>query len=92
MSAIPFEKLDRIIQRFATAEHELSSGAASGEAFARLSREYAELEPTARAAQGLRKCYDERRDLQEMVAAGGEMAEMAASELPDLDEDSPERG
>ena len=57
MSAIPHEKLDRIIQRFATVEHDMSAGAVAGDAFVRLSKEYAELEPTARkalrAAQGL---------------------------------------
>ncbi|HRX35527.1 MAG TPA: peptide chain release factor 1 [Aestuariivirga sp.] len=86
MSAIPLEKLDRIIHRFAAVEHELSSGAASGEAFARLSREYADLEPTAKAAQGLKKAYDELRDLDDMIAAGGEMGNMAEAEKPDLEE------
>ena len=71
MSAIPHEKLDRIIQRFATVEHDMSSGAVSGDAFVRLSKEYADLEPTARKAQDLRKAYDEHRDLAEMVKAGG---------------------
>jgi glycosyltransferase involved in cell wall biosynthesis len=33
MSAIPHEKLDRIIQRFATVEHDMSSGAVPGDAF-----------------------------------------------------------
>jgi peptide chain release factor 1 len=86
MSAIPPEKLDRIIQRFAAVEHDLSSGAVSGDAFVKLSKEYAELEPTARAARDLMKAYDERRSLAEMIAAGGELAEMAAAERPALDE------
>ena len=38
MSAIPLEKLDRIIQRFATVEHDMSSGA-GGDAFVKLSKE-----------------------------------------------------
>jgi peptide chain release factor 1 len=86
MTAIPHQKLDRIIQRFATVEHELSAGGASGEAFARLSREYAELEPTAKAARTLLKAYDERHGLDDMVKQGGELAEMAAAERPILDE------
>lgn len=67
MTAISHEKLDRIIQRFATVEHQLSAGGASGDAFKNLSREYAELEPTAKAAQALRKAYGERDDLAEMI-------------------------
>jgi peptide chain release factor 1 len=84
MTAVAIEKLDRIIHRFASVEHELASGA-SGEAFVKLSKEYAELEPTARAAMGLKKAYGERRDVEEMLAAGGEMADMAAAEKPELD-------
>ena len=86
MSAIPPEKLDRIIQRFATVEHDMSSGAATGDAFVRLSKEYAELEPAARKALALRKAYDERRDLEEMVKAGGDLAQMAEAERPVLEE------
>ena len=82
MSAIPLEKLDRIIQRFATVEHGMSSGALGGDAFVKLSKEYAELEPTARKALELRKAYGERHDLEDMFKAGGEMAEMAEAERP----------
>ncbi|MBI3673352.1 MAG: PCRF domain-containing protein, partial [Rhizobiales bacterium] len=85
MTAIPTEKLDRIIQRFATLEHGLSSGA-TGEAFVKLSKEYAEVEPTARAALALKKAYGERADVDEMVKAGGELAEMAAAEKASLAE------
>ena len=57
MATISHEKLDRIIQRFATVEHDMSSGNVGGDAFVKLSKEYAELEPTAkkapRIAQGL---------------------------------------
>ena len=82
MSAIPLEKLDRIIQRFAAAEHDMSSGAMTGDAFVRVSREYAELEPAAKKARELRKAYDERQGLTEMVEAGGELAAMAEAERP----------
>ena len=84
MTAIPTEKLARLIQRFATVEHGLSSGA-SGEEFVRLSKEYAELEPAAKAAQVLSNAYRERADAAEMIAAGGEMAEMATAEKFALD-------
>jgi peptide chain release factor 1 len=81
MSAIQNEKLDRIIHRFANVEHELSSGP-PGDQFVKLSKEYAELEPTARAAQSLKQAYNERRDVEEMLKAGGEMAAMAEAEVP----------
>jgi peptide chain release factor 1 len=58
MAALPLEKLDRILERFAAVEHGLSGGA-TGEAFVKLSKDYAELEPAAKAARELRGAYDE---------------------------------
>ncbi len=84
MTAIPQEKLARLIQRFATIEHGLSSGA-SGEAFVKLSKEYAELEPAAKAAKALSAAYRERDEVAEMIAAGGDMADMAEAEKLALD-------
>jgi peptide chain release factor 1 len=84
MSAIQIEKLDRIIHRFANVEHELSSGPA-GDVFVKLSKEYAELEPTARAAQKLKQAYTERHGVEEMLKAGGELAAMAEAERDSLD-------
>jgi peptide chain release factor 1 len=83
--ALSPEKLNRIIARFAAVEHELSAGA-TGEAFVKLSRDYAELEPSARAAQALQAAYAERAGLDDMAAAGGELAEMAEAEKAPLDE------
>ncbi len=85
MAALPSEKLDRIIERFAAVEHGLSSGA-TGEAFVKLSKDYAELEPAAKAAQELRSAYGEMKGLDEMIAAGGELAVMAGVERPVLAE------
>jgi peptide chain release factor 1 len=84
MSAIQIEKLDRIIHRFAGVEHELSSGPA-GDVFVKLSKEYAELEPTAKAAQALKQVYTERHEVEDMLKAGGEMASMAEAERVSLD-------
>ena len=84
MNAVPAEKLDRIIERFALTEAELAAGA-SGETFVKLSKEYAELEPLARRALALRKAYRERHDLADMTSAGGELAEMAEAEIPIVD-------
>jgi peptide chain release factor 1 len=80
------EKLDRIIERLDLIQAELSSGA-SGENFVRLSREYAEVEPTARVAQGLRKAYLERQSIAEMAAESDpEIVAMARAEQPLLEE------
>jgi peptide chain release factor 1 len=84
MAAISPEKLNRIVQRFAGVEHELSQGA-SGEQFVKLSKEYAELEPTAQAAKSLGQAYRERHEADEMLKAGGEMAAMAEAEIDALD-------
>jgi peptide chain release factor 1 len=83
MAALPPDKLDRIIERFAGVEHALSSGA-TGEAFVKLSKDYAELEPAAKAAQALKAAYSEQAGLAEMIAAGGELATMAEAEKPVL--------
>jgi peptide chain release factor 1 len=85
MSAINLQKLDRIIERFAGVEHALSSGA-TGEAFVKNSKDYAELAPMAKGAQALKAAYAEREGLTEMLAGGGELAQMAEVEKPMLDE------
>jgi peptide chain release factor 1 len=85
MSAIQIQKLERILERFATVEHSLSSGA-TGEAFVKLSKDYAELEPMAKGARKLKAAYLERAGLAEMLAGGGEMAQMAEAEKPALDQ------
>jgi peptide chain release factor 1 len=85
MASIPLDKLDRIIERFAGVEHAMSQGA-TGDAFVKLSKEYAELEPTAKTAQALRTALTEQDGLADMIAAGGELAEMAELEKPVLAE------
>ena len=86
MTTLPAEKLDRIIERFDLIQAELSSGT-GGEAFVKLSREYAEIEPAARAAQGLRNAYSERRAIAEMAnETDRELAEMARAEQPLVEE------
>jgi peptide chain release factor 1 len=85
MASLPHEKLDRLIERFAGVEHALSSGA-TGEAFVKLSKDYAELEPAAKVAQSLKAAYSEADGLADMIAAGGELASMAEAEKPLLAE------
>ncbi len=79
MAALPVEKLDRIIERFAAIAHGLTSGA-TGEAFVRLSKDYAEVEPAAKVAQMLRDSSAEMQGLAELIAGGGELAAMAEAE------------
>lgn len=83
MSAISPEKIERLLARFASVEHELSSGA-QGEAFVRLSKDYADLEPAAKTARALQAAQAEMAGLGDMIAAGGELAEMAEAERPVL--------
>ncbi len=85
MTSIHPDKLEKILERFAAVEHSLSSGA-TGEVFVKLSKDYAELEPTAKAAKTLKAAYAESRGLDEMLAVGGELAAMAEAEKPVLAE------
>jgi peptide chain release factor 1 len=84
MTAINPQNLDKIIERFASVEHALSSGA-TGEAFVRHSKDYAELAPMAKQALALKSAYAERAGLTEMLAGGGELAAMAEAEKPELE-------
>jgi peptide chain release factor 1 len=86
MPAFAAEKLDKIIERFAHIEAQLSSGA-TGEAFVKLSKDYAELEPTAKAARELKRAYAEHLGLDEMLTSGdAELAQMAEAEKQPLEE------
>lgn len=85
MTAIALQKLDRILERFAGVEHALSSGA-TGEAFVKNSKDYAELAPMAKGAAALKAAYGERDGLDEMAASGGEFAQMAEAERPILNQ------
>ncbi len=85
MSAIHTQKLDRILERFATVEHALSGGA-TGEVFVKLSKDYAELEPMAKGARNLKSAYEERDGLAEMLAGGGELGQMAEAEKPAIEQ------
>jgi peptide chain release factor 1 len=85
MGILKADNINRIIDRFQALEGELASGA-DGEAFVRLSKDYAELQPLASAARAYRKSLEEQAGLEEMLAAGGEFAEMARAEKPVLQE------
>jgi len=86
-------KLDRIRARYAEIEAQLSAGGASGEMFAKLSREYAELGPLVAAIDDFVKLNAERSDLEALLADAGsdaEMRKLAADELQSLKSRLPE--
>ena len=80
---IPAERLDQITHRFAEIEARMASGTLEGEAFVRASRDYAELEPVARAAAEVKAMREEMAGLTEMLG-DPEMKAMAEEELAAL--------
>ena len=80
---IPAERLDQITHRFAEIEARMASGTLEGEAFVRASRDYAELEPVARAAVEVKAMREEIAGLTEMLG-DPEMKAMAEEELAAL--------
>ena len=84
MANLPQDKLDALERRFSSIEAELAAGAA-GEAFVRLSREYAELEPVVRPILAYQKLLADLRAAEELVGGSDrEMAEMAEAEIAEL--------
>ena len=62
-------QIDRIVQKFSAVEAELGSGVA-GDDSVRLSKEYAELEPTVKAILALRSAREEMAGVEEMLKSG----------------------
>src|SRR5687768_1562323 len=86
---IPEERLTQISHRFAELEARLASGQLEGEAFVAASRDYAELEPIARAAQEVREMRAEIAQLA-ALADDPEMKALADEELAELRHKLPE--
>ena len=87
MSAVPAEKLDRLIERWNTIQDELNSGVAQA-VYVKLTKEYADLTPVVEKIQALRQVEDEVRDLEHLMrdsSADKEMAEMAYAERASLE-------
>lgn len=83
---IPAAKLERMLDRFASVEAQMASGVA-GDDFVKLSKEYAELEPVAKAAMAYRTAQDHLADAQAMASdadSDAEMRGMAEQEAADL--------
>jgi peptide chain release factor 1 len=80
---IPQQKLDRLVERWHVVQAELNAGPSAGD-FARLSKEFAEIDPVVSAIEALRRAEAERDELTAMIKASGsdrEMATLAEEEL-----------
>jgi peptide chain release factor 1 len=87
MSAIPKEKLDKLVARWEAIQAELSRGGLNQAAFAKLSKEFSDLDPVVHTIQELRAVEKEVRDLEAIAedpSADREMAAMAHEELESL--------
>ena len=87
MSAIPAEKLEKLVQRWSTIQSELSRSLDQA-SYVQLSKEFAELNPLVATIQDLRKAEAERADLAQLLAdpaADPELAAMAREELSALE-------
>ena len=84
--SIPQQKLDRLVERWHVVQAELNAGPSAAD-FARLSKEFAEIDPVVQAIEALRKTEIERDDLSAMIKASStdrEMAALAEDELRDV--------
>lgn len=92
---IPRERLEQLIVRHQELEHMMSSaGSMSSDEFVQISKEYADLTPIVKAAQGYLDHLSEIQDLAEMIAdpdSDAEMREMAEMEFHELKDSLPVR-
>ncbi|AKH43638.1 peptide chain release factor 1 [Altererythrobacter atlanticus] len=86
---IPEERLHQITNRFAELEARMASGQLEGEEFVAASRDYAELEPVAKAAAELREMRVEIAELA-LLTEDPEMRAIAEEELAELRQRLPE--
>jgi peptide chain release factor 1 len=87
MTAIPAEKLDRLVSRWETVQGTLARGA-DQETYVQLSREFAELDPIVATINALRSALREREGLQHLIedpASEADVAALAEEEIGPLD-------
>ena len=77
MTAIPAEKLDKLVSRWETVQGTLAVGA-DQETYVRLSREFAELDPIVATINALRSALREREGLQHLIDDPASEADVAA--------------
>ena len=79
MSQIPDEKIDQLVHRYEMLEAEMANASTlSGDEFAKLSKEYADLQPVVEGAQQLKSLRDELDDLTALLDDADSDAEMRA--------------
>lgn len=85
MTKISEDRLRQIDVRFAELEARMASGNMVGDEFVAASREYAEMEPVAKAGAEIQGLRGELAGLEEMIAGDdAEMKAMAAEEIDDV--------
>lgn len=87
MSAIPSDKLDRVVQRWEEIQADLNRGV-NPATYAQLTKEFADISPVVGTVQELRKLEGERRDLVHLVndpASEKDLKDMAQEELGQVD-------
>jgi peptide chain release factor 1 len=89
MATVPPERIAQLEARQAELSAAMSALDLVPEKFVALSKEYAELNPVADAARGVRLLREELAGLRDMLG-DPEMAEMAEAELPDIEARLPE--
>ena len=83
-SAIPTEKLDRLVQRWETIQAQLNQGSVNQATYAKLTKEFSDLNPVIETITALKTAEQEEIDLEALSrdsSAGKEMAAMAYDEL-----------
>lgn len=78
-------RIEQILRRFAELEATMAEGSLSGDEFTKVSKEYAELTPVARAAESLKDLQQQLADAEEM-RADPEMRDLAEAEAEELSE------
>ena len=89
MSIVSDTRLQQIAVRFSELEARLASGTLEGDAFVAASRDYAELEPVARAASEVVSMRGELESLQNLDDPDPDMRALAAEEAARLKEELP---
>ena len=86
MNALPEEKLDKLLERWETIQAELNQGA-NPAVYAKLTKEFAEIDPVAGAIRRLRASREEVAGLESMLrdpSADKDMAALAREEIEAL--------
>jgi peptide chain release factor 1 len=87
MTAIPTDKLDRVVQRWEEIQADLNRGI-NPATYAQLTKEFADLNPIVETVQQLRKLESEREDLIQIIndpASDKGLKEMAQEEFDQID-------